>query len=469
MFDQIVGKEGAFQKAVDGIARALRYKIPLTANMVVMLENRHQVIETGRFLSKLGVTRFSATKVIPSLSCKTPDVLRLSPDDVIKIMDDLLLLKAELGLQISTLTCYPKCLFVDMEKYGELLLQRSCSGGKTTGAIGANGEVRACPHLDEVCGNAVSESLLDIWPRLIRIASGVRAKTLIVLGGEPTVYEHVLAVGKYAAELGLKPCLVTNGILLHDKEYIERLIDAGYSSVTVSLKAGNADQFKEVTRTNGFEKVIKAISNLAEKRVSGGVTITLSKYIESNLDQVVKAAADAGAAHVKIDFGSPIINLDGSIDTTHVLNPKEAAKCIERHFPAIERVGCPVALEISLPFCLFSPEFIQDVLSKKIVGSGCQMLSHSGLLFGPVGEIYSCNHLTNAPVGRIDQDFSDIDSFKQFWNSEAVHGLFEMYRSVPSEECLNCDYYESCCGGCRVKWLCYNPAEFNLRRQGVKS
>lgn len=172
IFNKIVNKQGAFDRVVDGIKIAQKHNIHLTANMVVMQENFNQIIDTGRFLHSIGITTFTATKVHPSQTCTQFEGLQLQPYQVKSVFDSLLKLREQLNISIDTLTCYPMCHFEDMEQYGDLLLQRSCTAGKTGGVIGADGGVRPCTHADEVYGNAITESILDIWPRMISWRDG---------------------------------------------------------------------------------------------------------------------------------------------------------------------------------------------------------------------------------------------------------------------------------------------------------
>lgn len=165
-FNEIVNKAGAFEKVIEGINVARAHDIHVTANMVVMQRNKDQILETGRFLHSIGISNFTATKVHPSQSCKNFKALQLKPAEVVSIFDSLLALREECGFLIDTLTCYPMCLFEDMKRYGSLLLPRSCTAGKTAAAIGADGGVRPCTHSDEIYGNAITESLLEIWPRM---------------------------------------------------------------------------------------------------------------------------------------------------------------------------------------------------------------------------------------------------------------------------------------------------------------
>lgn len=165
-FDYIVSREGAFDKVVSGIQTAMKHGLGITANMVVMKTNAGHVFETGRFLKSLGINKFSATKVSPATQTKKFESLKLSHQELRAMYDALLSLRDEEGMDVDTLTPCPTCFFDDIGRFGNSIVKRSCSAGKTMGAIGVDGSVRACPQSDIVYGNALTESLYDIWPRL---------------------------------------------------------------------------------------------------------------------------------------------------------------------------------------------------------------------------------------------------------------------------------------------------------------
>lgn len=164
-FDKIVGKKGAFDNAVSGIRIALEHDIPVTANMVAMRQNLGHVIPTGHYLKSLGVNGFTVTRVQPTLGSKNFDSIGLTHEELTAALDDLLVLKAE-GMRVDSLTCYPMCFFDNLDRFGTSIVHRTCYAGKTFGAVGVDGGVRACPQSDIVYGNALKESIYDIWPRM---------------------------------------------------------------------------------------------------------------------------------------------------------------------------------------------------------------------------------------------------------------------------------------------------------------
>jgi radical SAM protein with 4Fe4S-binding SPASM domain len=133
--------------------------------MVVMKHNLNHVIQTGRFLKSIGVAGFTVTRVQPALGSKNFGSLGLSPQELTSALDSVLSLKKE-GLRVDSLTCYPMCLFENIERFDNSIVHRSCFAGKTAGAIGVDGGVRACAQSDVVYGNAITESIYEIWPRM---------------------------------------------------------------------------------------------------------------------------------------------------------------------------------------------------------------------------------------------------------------------------------------------------------------
>lgn len=164
--DSITTVTGSFDRLIDGIRLVQEYGVSVSANMVVMRMNMDQIYETGRFIHGLGITGFRATKVHPAQGSQCFEKIKLPPERIAVIFDTLIRLKEELGLKVDSLTTYPMCLLKDMSRYGQFLSKRNCSAGKTGCTIGADGQVRPCGHSDNTYGNAIEESLLQIWPRL---------------------------------------------------------------------------------------------------------------------------------------------------------------------------------------------------------------------------------------------------------------------------------------------------------------
>lgn len=166
LHDYVTTSEGSFDRLIGGIKLAQEYGIPISVNMVVMQLNADQIYKTGKFVHSLGISGFTATKVHPAQGSTNFEKLKLPPEKIAGIFDTLIRLNEEFGLKVDSLTTYPTCLLKDMNRYGRFIWKRSCSAGKTGCTIGPDGQVRPCGRSDMTYGNAINESLLQIWPRL---------------------------------------------------------------------------------------------------------------------------------------------------------------------------------------------------------------------------------------------------------------------------------------------------------------
>ena len=78
------------------------------------------------------------------------------------VLDDLLRLEHDLGLDVDSLAAYPLCFLGDLSRY-QKFSKRRCVAGITSCTMGADGGVRPCSHADMAYGNILSERLEQIW------------------------------------------------------------------------------------------------------------------------------------------------------------------------------------------------------------------------------------------------------------------------------------------------------------------
>lgn len=101
------------------------------------------------------------------------------------------------------------------------------------------------------------------------------------LGGEPTLYPHLLEAVSFARDCGFsRVAISTNGTRLHDTDFADRLIDAGLTRLTISMHGHAAPLEDRLTRVPGnFDKKRAAISHLLRRRAGGalkdGVSVNL--------------------------------------------------------------------------------------------------------------------------------------------------------------------------------------------------
>lgn len=295
--------------------------------------------------------------------------------------------------------------------------------------------------------------------QLIDLLAVLEISSVIFIGGEPTLWEYLFEANRYARAKGVETHLATNGFLFSNERFLEKFQEHPFDAVGVSLKAGNARQHRELTGSDTFTGVLKGIGNLAANKQEFDVSLVLSPFLSENLDEAVAAALDAGATAVSIDFCTSSFSSD-DINRDCTLHPSEAIKHLERHYEKINILTKGVLMiHASAPFCLWPSDFLEELKKKGQIISGCHVLSNDGLILDPQGYVIPCNNLHAYPLGRYGEDFTNADSFANFWQSPEVRKFYNQIITYPVAECAECVDFKDCGGGCPLQWFVFDPTE----------
>ncbi len=286
--------------------------------------------------------------------------------------------------------------------------------------------------------------------RLIKIGQGIGTKNFILLGGEPTLWPHLNEVCR---SLG-NATIITNGWRYADRARAEKDLSTG-ASISISLKAGNRGQYKQLTKVDAFDKVLLAVRNLVQLGQPPHVSITANALVADNLDELIKVSFDHGACGVTLELCSPVFDC-GKPRRGYMLSPQEMADRIV----ALDYLfdACPeLVLTQSLPFCLYPDGFLDQLKQRGQLLSGCHVIQRKGIIFTPKGGLLLCNALHDFELGRLGVDFHDAATFKQFWNRKEVVEANETLVCYPHHLCQSCETYNACCGGCPLQWMVFDP------------
>lgn len=169
--NNIMQNKHAFYSTIRGVKNALKAGLKVGASMVITKLNNEHVIATALFLKEIGITEFYATKASPPLNAKDFGGYMISNEELLKVLDDLNVLRLEHGLTVRILECYPLCALPHPEKY-PFVTSRRCSAGITTCTISAAGDMRTCSHSDELFGNVFNDGIRTSWDAMTRWRSG---------------------------------------------------------------------------------------------------------------------------------------------------------------------------------------------------------------------------------------------------------------------------------------------------------
>ncbi|MCB9791718.1 MAG: radical SAM protein [Alphaproteobacteria bacterium] len=200
-------------------------------------------------------------------------------------------------------------------------------------------------------------------------------RSLGFLGGEPTTCPWLPEAIAHAKGLGFtRIAIATNATKLRKDYYVDRLIEAGLTRVTVSMHGHTPTLEDKLTRVPGnFFKKVKALKILLSKRDEGllpdnvSVNIVLNGWNYKQLPKMLQFFYGLGLDDVRANF----IRAEGYAEEEPSLTPRytevvpvlmKAVLLNEHHFKQRFTFG-------GVPLCVLPMEFLANRrLSKRYLG-----------------------------------------------------------------------------------------------------
>lgn len=139
-----------------------------------------------------------------------------------------------------------------------------------------------------------------------------------IQGGEPTIYPYIFELISYCNEIGLKPTLITNAIILADKEKAEQFKNAGINDFLVSIHALGETYNRIVGHKKGSEKQMQALKVLQELEIPFRLNCTMTKEAVNQFIQIATIAIDTGCKVVNFIAFNPFADQKGNRNSTDV-------------------------------------------------------------------------------------------------------------------------------------------------------
>ena len=277
------------------------------------------------------------------------------------------------------------------------------------------------------------ELSLESAKKLAVIISQMGVKTLSLLGGEPTLWDHLFNFNDFCRTLNFETVLITNGAMFANDVFWEKYTNHPCTSVGISIKAGNAEQLSEVAGVSGemFDKIRTGIKRYNDFFTPIYSSITYNKFYEDNLLELVKMAIDHGCSGVKIDFCHPPVSKK-ECNTSFIIPHDSVVKTILKNYAEIHKItNGNLLVEMTIPFCFWPEDFITLLKTRNQITSVCQLQRRNGLIFDTYCNLLMCNGLFDYPIGKYGLDFHDPSSLLNFLNSEEILKYYDEINAYP--------------------------------------
>ena len=297
---------------------------------------------------------------------------------------------------------------------------------------------------------------MELALRLLKITKEVGIKRITLIGGEPTLWKHLLDFNAECRKIGIKSSLVTNGYRFSNDDFWGEYIKTPNDRISVSLKAFDDKSAMEFAGINNFE-AMKIGLRRAIFYFNSGVSFLCNSFASGNLVSLAKIARECGAQTVAISPCTPSFSKD-VVDTVGMLEPRELVASFVPEYKEINALFAgKLTFAIKTPLCIWPRDFIEKLIRRKQIRSTCQFQHRSGIIFDPTGQASACNSLANFPMGMIGEDYDNAESLIRVFNSDRVVRVYNHINSYPSEICVNCPINSLCHGGCPLMWSVYDP------------
>ena len=300
----------------------------------------------------------------------------------------------------------------------------------------------ACNNACLGCGNVFADNRspepLSVrkWCAVLdRIAPST--SWLKITGGEPTLHPEFEQIIEYVAALGIPFTLFTNARWLQPRRLVRFLSDIPQlDGLLVSLHGARAQSHEAFTCTPvSFDETVANIRLAVDAGLKVTTSSVLTRHSCSEVEAIVALGQDLGAHHAAFQrfIGAALPEIEPS-----ELELQRAVRAIEKITNGGNRTcgngrgpkgnGTLVRFGTPIPHCFAANS-----------SYGC-LAGTAQATIDPWGNVRPCNHAPLVCGNLLTQSLEEI------WHSAAM----EAWRGMIPEECMGCEEFEVCRGGCRA-------------------
>lgn len=282
------------------------------------------------------------------------------------------------------------------------------------------------------------------WKTILDHLADINVFGVSFTGGEPLVRTDLLDLVEHAHEKGLRVSVATNAFLLNE-DMIEKLRAHGVDFFMISLDGATArthDTFRGLPGL--YDKVVHALSVLAEQEIPVGVVTIVTKMNITEIPLIVEVVKDTGVDRISIAN----MRLAGRAAENMYLEPtvKDLMNFLSILYKKDqETTGIDIKYP-NLPAKVYVESIGMDSY-RRIVEQGKIGVCGAGIIgcaISPHGDVKPCDMSGPVTLGNVVET-----PLKDIWKNSAV---FCHMRTITVKEqipCKECTLNEVCLPGCK--------------------
>jgi radical SAM protein with 4Fe4S-binding SPASM domain len=289
---------------------------------------------------------------------------------------------------------------------------------------------------------------------IIDIFHDLKIKSIVLIGGEPTLYKNFFDVIDYCHKNEINVSIVTNALQCENDHFIDDLKKHNIKHLSVSFKGESKEAFFKTTNVDAFDRVVNAIKKCINNNIDISVSMVLALDSMKNISDGVKLLKEIGVQRFNFSF---CYNFNYNGDSPEYQKPKDLLDEFYKIYDDLDKLlNHRFSLSNGIPLCLWNVDVLEKLIKRKQISTTCQLLKRIGLLFSTDGSLIPCNAMYKLTFGKLGIDFNNAKELIDFFKTEEVQAMYKKLCGLPSKECLECKWMKYCGGGCVCNWTNYD-------------
>ncbi len=251
-------------------------------------------------------------------------------------------------------------------------------------------------------------------------------------GGEPLLNKDILFYGLKHLTQNNIPCFLNSNLNLLTIEDANKLYDIGLRNILTSISSSDEEQHNQISQRKSFKKMVKGIK-IAQ---NAGIMVSCNMVVtEINKNDVFKTGLflkENGVNSFNATKTSAPLNSIGF--EKYMLSNEANLKVLEDLYRLKQEHSMNVGVLNCYPLCSYLDAERYSFVTERKCNAGT-----TGLTIGADGYVRPCS--------QNDEIYGNItEGLYKCWSN------MKNYRRTTQlpPECIDCDYFINCNGGCRV-------------------